>query len=306
MTAITPVEMRLAGKLAGVLVSVTGLTLLMQRMIVGVLACRRVATMALNLEVFSAEWIFGFAMRFSGEGGGLESTFSVTAGAISPVGSASKLALVVILMTIQAPLVSEVRFELCGRVALRTPDIAMSLAQGEGRLIVIEISRDFDATPPGCTMTALATRCEGTAMRVRVTRGATGKRQSGVTNRPVTGAGSRMTFLTSNLSMKPGQRKSRELMIETGRRTPPLQAMALRTLQAQLPPMLVHVTACALRRQSQPRSFQTSSSQLQARLHRNVSRVMTFFTGCRGVSPLERIAGLAVIEVLFHGWPADD
>lgn len=231
---------------------------------------------------------------------GLETVHGVARSALAAAGSFGKLALVrVRLVAIHACLEGQRLLEISTRVALRTLHRGMLAQQRVFGSRVIEALTDLfcrHPLPSVGVVACLATLGKASAMRIGVTIRTLAESNSRVARFAVRCGG--MTLLASDLCVQPGQRVAGLGMVELPHVDgfPVVVGVALKTILAQAPVVLVLVTGHTIRGNAQKGLIQVSNFDRGARGRRYVLGAMTAIAGDPRVFALEDVSRLLVVE----------
>jgi len=225
-------------------------------------------------------------------------------------GAGGKLAAVIIAVAVAAICKRQPPARLAWLMAGFALDGLMLAQQREAGLAVVEPGKRT-ALPARGAVAGLAIGPKAPAMEIFVAIGAAGKRrqlefqETGVVGEEVIRNGC-VAFLAGYLEVPAGQGKTGVRVIEFRRRFPPLHFVAIQTLFPHLPAMLVHVAGEAIAVQSQESTFQTDFLLQQPGFAGDVLFPVAGAALLPGVRPLQRIAGLGVVEIFLPALPVDD
>ena len=172
------------------------------------------------------------------------------------------------------------------------------------RLGVVELSDERALLPRGRAVAGFTTLLELSAMRIVVARRTAIELESNIFRYAV-GAGS-VTLLTSDLAMQSGQRELGFRVVEATRVFPVLIVMALQTVRAKLPLVLVFMARDAIARKAQVSSVGVLHLQRRAFQVADVRGVVALGAGEARVFAIECKTRLGVIELRRRGVPVQE
>jgi len=225
----------------------------------------------------------------------LPSVHGVTSCAFALVLALGELPVVFILVAVHAPRKCDRLLEICIRMTLNAIDLSVLPEQRKLRLRVVEPLILGDLLPAGNRVARFAGLRKGAMMRIAVAVAALREgnaRESWL----AAGSGGCVALLASNLRVKPGERKMRLVVVKFLRRLPVHEVVALQAVLPQLAFVRVLMARDAILRQSQKRPVQIPHFDLRALRFAHVRRRVTLIAGYFAVFPLQRVAGLIVIE----------
>lgn len=177
--------------------------------------------------------------------------------------------------------------------------------QSEVRLRVVEGREERARLPPRCSVAGLARLLELTFVRIHVAGTALSKGDSGVARLAI--RPSCVAFLAGDVLMQAGQRKMCLGMIEAVcvdlRALPVRGRMALDAVCAEAALVLVLVARDAVGRKTEPGMTEILARQKAAPRLNYMRRLMAGATTHAHVLPIQRIAGLRVVESLGRRIP---
>ena len=177
---LAPVGPRSAGELPGMRIAMAVEAGLEPRMIVGTGSGWRVALRALHFLVFAGERVGGGLMTGLGKRGGAPARGGMARAAVAVIGAVEELALMLVLVTIQASLMRYRGLEIRVPMTLQASHVAMLTIQREFRGGVVEAVRSPHLLPHIGVVAALASRGKGAPVGILVASGAGRERQAGV------------------------------------------------------------------------------------------------------------------------------
>jgi hypothetical protein len=193
--------------------------------------------------------------------------------AVAAIEPRTKLAPVLIAMTVEAARVREVRAEIRRLVAFCAFKNSMFAGQREFRSRMTELALDGDGPPRVRVVTTVATRGKGLFVRIGVAGGAVGERDSPEANDPRPGCGP-VAFGTVHLLVTSCEGERRARVVEFSSRLPVFDVMAAGAFVAELRSMHVLMTACAGGGQSEECRRQVFNLDGLASRSRDVTRGM--------------------------------
>ncbi len=222
----------------------------------------------------------------------------IVAGGAFSARAGRELALVTVLVAIQAPLMSYSNTEILRAVALLAAHREVLALEGKvGPAVIKTALGETGRLPSGRRVALLAVPGEGATVGIFVTRLAAleegevlvlylacGQRQPPV----ALGAG--------DLLMEPCQRVGGLVVREARGILPGILAMAAGAIWSEIPTMLINMAIATEYREAQVRFTQVGAFQAGAVLPRHLGRVVAFFAGQGGVFALQSPPGLAVVE----------
>lgn len=235
VATLAPVGPGSAGELPSVRILMAVEAGLELRAIVDAGSGRRVALRAGQPLVFAGDRVGGGLMTGLGERRWLPARECVACTAVAAVGAVEKLALVLVLVAIQASLVRHRGLEIRVLMTLHASHLAMLSIQREFRGGVVESIRSPHLLPYIGVVAALASRHKGAAVGILMAWGARCERQPGVLDHLGVARRRAMAFGAFHVLVFTNQWKMRGGVIERLQRLPAGDGVALFAVRAQLP-----------------------------------------------------------------------
>jgi len=264
VAALAPVGPWSSGELPSMRILVAVEAGLELRAIVDTGNCRRVALRAGQPLVFAGDRVGGSLVTSRGERRWLPTRECVARAAVAAVGAVQKLALVLVLVAIQASLVRYRGLEIRVLMALQASHLAMLSIQREFRGGVVESVRSLYLLPYVGVVTALASRRKGAPVGILVAWGARRERQTGVLDHLGVARRRSMAFGALRVLVFTGQGKVRGGVIERVQRFPAGDGVALLAVRAQLPGMWIGMASLTSRMESFESPVQVADLNLPA------------------------------------------
>ena len=203
------------------------------RAIVGTGTGWRVALGAGQSLVFAGDRVGGSLVTGLGESRGTPARDCVARAAVAAVGAVEKLALVLVLVAIQASLVRYRGFEIRVLMTFQASHFAMLTIQREFRGGVVEAVGSAHLLPYIGVVAALASRHKSPPVRILMAWRARGERQAGVLDHLGVAGRRTMAFGAFHVRVFTGQGKVRGGVVERLQRLPAGDGVALLAVRAQ-------------------------------------------------------------------------